>query len=138
MNAKERVSQRVGQLVILSNGIRVFVEHLPHEWRVTELLTGLGIPVKEEQRKTLRVCLSALDGMQDTIYNAVKRVFSGDMKSFETLFAIRGWVDSDINDICYYARNGTDEEFLSEYKCLCGYALEWAKEQERYRKGDAE
>lgn len=124
----DNASVRFGQLVKLSNGIHVFVEKRGREWTVTELLTGLLIPLKDENKTKLRLCLWELDVIQERIYNAVRGAFASpyiyDLR--EVMFR-RGWRIDELNDIRYFAREGKHEEFLDEYKNLCGYALAWAK-----------
>lgn len=137
VSEKERVTVRFGQLVILSNGIRVFVEKIGHEWKATELLTGLGIPLKDENKKRCSDCLWELDKKQDSIYNALRSIFSSveTVRQLSPIMLRRGFEDGELNDICYYAENDFYSEFLDEYKCLCEYALKWAKD---FGKGEAE
>ena len=120
---------RYGRLVILSNEIRVFVEKREWEWRATELLTGLLIPLKDENKTKLRLCLLELDEIQDRIYEGVRRVFSSTelLRQISPIMKERGFEDGELNDICYYAKQDISAEFLTEYKRLCWCALEWAK-----------
>ena len=128
VTAKDRATACFGQLVKLSNGIHVFLEKRGREWSATELLTGLLVPLKDENKKRCTDCLWELNKIQELIYNSVRGIFSStSVRQLKPIMTRRGWAEDELNDICYYAKYDYYDEFLNEYKRLCKYALEWSK-----------
>ena len=128
VTAKDRAVLRYGQLVILSNGIHVFVEKRGREWKATELLTGLLVPLKDENKKRRSDCVWELNKIQELIYNSVRGIFSStSVRNLKPIMTRRGLAEDELNDICYYAKRDYSGEFLNEYKRLCKYAMEWTR-----------
>jgi len=106
----------------------LFVEKCGLEWKATELLTGMGVPLPPAVRDTLHATLDELGMLQAYIYNSVRGIFSSDSISrLKPIMTSRGWPEDELLDICDYAKRDNSALFLDEYRRLCEDALEQGK-----------